>query len=210
LQEGRDADAAHVIDDLRRSADLNASDFKAGYASTAMPVRYALERRQWTEAARMSPPPVGAPHIAAIAVWAQILGLARGGHAVEATAQIPKLRRLAAQLRSAGNDYWATQIDIQADEAQAWCAQAAGKPEQALALLRKAADSEDAIEKLPVTPGPIIPAREQLGDLLLEQSQPALAAVEFQTALKDAPGRRGALRGAAQAAKLTRIANARP
>jgi hypothetical protein len=72
-------------------------------------------------------------------------------------------------------------------------------------LMRKAADEEDAIEKLPVTPGPIIPGREQLGYLLLEQNQPDLAAKEFETALVNAPGRRGALKGASLAANLSHV-----
>ncbi len=84
-------------------------------------------------------------------------------------------------------------------EVTAWAAQAANHPDEAAVILRGAADDEDGIEKLPVTPGPIIPAREQLGELFLEQGNPASAAKEFATALVNAPGRRGALRGAAQA-----------
>ena len=49
--------------------------------------------------------------------------------------------------------------------------------------MRSAADEEDAVEKLPVTPGPIVPAREQLGHLLLEQNRPDLARQEFEKAL---------------------------
>ena len=82
----------------------------------------------------------------------------------------------------------------------AWSAQAANRPDEAASTLRSAADDEDGIEKLPVTPGPIIPAREQLGELLLQQHDPASAAKAFQTALANAPGRSGALQGAAQAA----------
>jgi hypothetical protein len=85
-------------------------------------------------------------------------------------------------------------------EVMAWSAQANVKPEEAFTLMRAAAAEEDALEKLPVTPGPVVPAREQLGDLLLEQDHPDLALKEFQTALIGAPGRRGALRGAAEAA----------
>lgn len=81
----------------------------------------------------------------------------------------------------------------------AWAAQAAHQSTQAVAILRSAADDEDGIEKLPVTPGPIIPAREQLGELLLMQANPEAAAKAFETALANAPGRRGALRGARQA-----------
>ena len=69
--------------------------------------------------------------------------------------------------------------------------------------MREAADNEDAIEKLPVTPGPIVPAREQLGSLLLEQNHPDLALKEFETALAHSPGRRGASRGAGHAAELS-------
>jgi len=85
----------------------------------------------------------------------------------------------------------------------AWSAEASGKHQEAVNLLREAADQEDGIEKLPVTPGPILPAREQLGYLLLEQHHAELAAAEFQTALATAPGRRGALQGAARAAELS-------
>ena len=84
-------------------------------------------------------------------------------------------------------------------EVMAWSAQPDKKPEEAAALMRASADDEDAIEKLPVTPGPIVPAREQLGDLLLEQNHPDLALKEFEAALANAPGRRGAVLGAARA-----------
>jgi hypothetical protein len=204
LQTGRDQDAAQVILQLGNMPNLNTGDFKIGYASTAMPVRYAVERSQWSDAAAIVPPAAAPPHVVAIAVWARGLGLARGGRAAEAQKEIDQLRQIEAQLRAAANDYWATQVDIMEREVMAWSAQADGKNGEAVAWLRKAADQEDAIEKLPVTPGPIVPAREQLGDLLLEQNHPDLASKEFETALAHAPGRRGALQGAARAAKLSR------
>jgi hypothetical protein len=89
-----------------------------------------------------------------------------------------------------------------AREVTAWLAQAEEKLEEAATLLRASADEEDAIEKLPVTPGPIVPAREQLGYLLLDQKHPDLAWKEFETALVNAPGRRGATPGAARAHAL--------
>jgi tetratricopeptide (TPR) repeat protein len=203
LQSGRDTDAAHAVQQLKGTPKLNASDFKTTYASTAMPVRYAVERGQWNDAASIVPPTGAPPHVLAIAVWSRGMGLTRSGRGPEARAEIDRLRQIEEQLRTSGNDYWATQVDILRREVMAWSAQAGGKPDEAVALMRASADAEDAIEKLPVTPGPIIPAREQLGSLLLEQNHPALALNEFQTALANAPGRRGALQGAARAGQLS-------
>jgi hypothetical protein len=203
LQSGRDADAAQVIQQLRNMSKLDIGDLKTAYASTAMPVRYAVERSQWADAASIVPPTGAPPPVVAIAVWARGFGLARSGRAAEARAEIDKLRQIELQLRASANDYWAIQVDILVREVMAWSAQASSKPDEALALMREAADKEDAIEKLPVTPGPIVPAREQLGYLLLEQNRPGLALKEFDTALAQAPGRRGALQGAGRAAKLS-------
>jgi tetratricopeptide (TPR) repeat protein len=203
LQSGRDADAAQVIQQLRNMSKLDIGDLKTAYASTAMPVRYAVERSQWADAASIVPPTGAPPPVVAIAVWARGFGLARSGRAPEARAEIDKLRQIELQLRTSANDYWAIQVDILVREVMAWSAQASSKPDEALALMREAADKEDAIEKLPVTPGPIVPAREQLGYLLLEQNRPGLALKEFDTALAQAPGRRGALQGAGRAAKLS-------
>lgn len=204
LQSGRDQEAAQVIQQLTNMPELNAANFKIGYASTAMPVRYVVERGRWSDAAAIVPPTEAPPHVVAIAVWARGLGLARSGHAPEARAEIDKLRQIEAQLRTSGNDYWATQVEILTREVMAWSAQADNKLHEAEALMRASADEEDAIEKLPVTPGPIVPAREQLGSLLLEQNHPALALKEFEIALANAPGRRGAVQGAARAAQLSR------
>jgi tetratricopeptide (TPR) repeat protein len=203
LQSGRDKDAGQVIQELKNMPQLNAGDFKTEYASTAMPVRYVVERGQWAEAARIVPPTAAPPHVVAIAGWARGLGLARSGRAAEARTELDRLRQIEEQLRTSGNDYWATQVGILKREVMAWSAQADRKPDEASALMRESADEEDAIEKLPVTPGPIVPAREQLGDLLLEQNHPGPALKEFETALANAPGRRGAVLGAAHAAELS-------
>jgi hypothetical protein len=112
------------------------------------------------------------------------------------------LRRIEEQLRTSGDNYWATQVGILRREVMAWSAQTDKKPDEAAALMRASADEEDRIEKLPVTPGPIVPAREQLGDLLLEQNQAGLALKEFETAIANTPGRREAVLGAAHAAEL--------
>ncbi len=203
LQSSRDAEAAGIVQQLTGVTTSQAEDFKVGYASTAIPVRYAIERGQWAEAATILPPSVAPPHVVAIAVWARGMGFARSGRAAEARAEADKLGQIEAQLRRSFNDYWAAQVAVLTKEVMAWSAQAENKSAEASAMLREAADHEDAIEKLPVTPGPIVPAREQLGYLLLEQNHPDQALREFQTALVNAPGRRGALMGAAQAAKLS-------
>ena len=203
LQSGRDQDAAQVIQQLAKMPTLNSGDFKIGYASTAMPIRYAVERSQWADAANIVPPAHAPPHVVAIAVWSRGLGLARSGRATEVPREIERLQQIEAQLRSSGDTYWATQVKILKREVMAWSAQANKKSEEAESLMRASADEEDAIEKLPVTPGPIVPAREQLGSLLLEQNHPALALKEFQTALANAPGRLGAIHGAARAAELS-------
>jgi tetratricopeptide (TPR) repeat protein len=203
LQSGRETDAAQVIQQLKNMPRVNSDDFKIAYASTAMPVRYAVERSQWGEAAAITTPAGAPPQIVAIAIWARALGLARTGHAVEAQTEVDRLRQIHEQLRRSGKDYWAVQVGILTREIMAWSAQAEKKPEEAVALMRASADEEDAIEKLPVTPGPIVPAREQLGDLLLEQNHPDLALKEFEATLAIAPGRRGARRGAEEAAKLS-------
>jgi tetratricopeptide (TPR) repeat protein len=201
LQSGREPEAAHLLQQLRAMPKLNTADFKIGYASTAMPIRYFVERQKWADAAAVVAPVDAPPHVIAIAIWAQGLGLARSGHAAETDQQISALQQIEEKLRVSGNTYWSSQVRVMKREVMAWSAQAQSKGDDAVALLRQAADEEDATEKLPVTPGPIVPAREQLGDLLLQQGHAVLAATEFQAALANAPGRRGALRGASEAAK---------
>src|SRR6476646_9228022 len=104
--------------------------------------------------------------------------------------------------KSAGDDYWATQVHVQLNEALAWIAYAEGKKDDALKLMRAAADEEDAVEKRPVTPGAIVPAREQLGDMLLGSDRAQEALNEFEKALTMSPQRRGALMGRAQARQI--------
>jgi hypothetical protein len=103
-------------------------------------------------------------------------------------------------LLASNNTYWANQVDVLKTEAKAWQSVAEAHPDEGISMLRQAADEEDGVEKLPVTPGPIIPAREQLGDLYLRLHKPHEALDAYTTALVAAPGRRGALNGAALAA----------
>ena len=144
-----------------------------------MPVRLAIERRAWDSAASLELLPQSAPHVAALVYWARAIGQARAGHPRAADAEVDRLSACLRALQSAGNTYWAMQVEVLLKEAQAWRLVADGQAETALVSLRAAADEEDAVEKLPVTPGPVVPAREQLGELLLDLNRPqqALAGV---------------------------------
>jgi hypothetical protein len=186
---------------MRAMTSLRATQFKIGYPATAMPVRVAIESKDWDGATRIEPLAGSSPAVAAIVYWARALGHARARPPSSADADIARLRDCLAALRSSGDGYWATQVDAMVKEAQAWRLAAAGQTPPAILSLRAAADEEDAVEKLPVTPGPIVPAREQLGELLLSANKPDQALREFEAALALAPGRRGALVGAIAAAQ---------
>jgi len=200
LQRGRRADAEAVVQSMSTMGVQAGSDFKAGYAATAMPVRLAMEGRQWDVASKLQPETSSSPEVAAIVYWARAVGHARSGHPQDADPDIAKLETCRQQLTASGKTYWATQAEILAKESKAWQLAAQSHPDQAIEALRLAADQEDGIEKLPLTPGPIIPAREQLGDLLLATHRPKEALEAYRVALASAPARRGALSGAAQAA----------
>jgi tetratricopeptide (TPR) repeat protein len=202
LQLGRDAEAARVLEDLRGMSGLQPDVFKIGYAASAMPVRYAVERRKWTEASQLEPMAGTKPDVSAITVWARAIGFARDGNPAAARRQLDQLEAAYNKLREAGDNYWATQAHVQLNEALAWIAHAEGKKDDALKLMRAAADEEDAVEKRPVTPGAIVPAREQLGEMLLESNRAQEALNEFEQALKMTPQRRGALMGRAQAREM--------
>lgn len=196
LQNGDDQNALRTVNELKAMKDLHMGEFKVGYAATAMPVRYIVERKQWSEAKAISDPPDTAqPHVTALTVWTRGLGYARSGDPHAADREVETLNLLETRLRALGNRYWFAQVDIMKREVMAWSAQAMHQPVQAAALLSSAADDEDAMEKLPVTPGPIVPAREQLGELLLIQGDSEAASKAFSTATRNAPGRRGALQG---------------
>jgi hypothetical protein len=200
LQRGRYSDAAQVVAAIRLMPALPVSEFKVGYAATAMPVRLAVERRDWDAATQLEPLPGLAPQVTAIVYWARALGHARSKNASSADADIDRLQSCLDALNAKGDAYWASVTHSMLKEAQGWRFAAQGDAISAVASLRAAADEEDGLEKLPVTPGPIVPAREQLGELLLILNQPTAALSEFQSALALAPARRGALVGAIAAA----------
>ena len=201
LQLGRDAEAEEVVAAVRSMRDIPASQFKVGYAATAMPTRFAVERKDWDGATHLRPLTGSSPQVAAIAYWARALGHSRAKTPSSSDEDIDKLQNCLKELRASGDQYWATLVDAMLKEAQAWRLAARGEADTAILNLRAAADEEDALEKLPVTPGPIVPAREQLGELLLVLKHPDLAQKELKASLVLAPRRRGALLGAIEAAE---------
>ena len=132
--------------------------------------------------------------------FARGLGAARSGDAVAAEKSVQELARLRDALKAAKNEYWATEVEVSRLGVAAWTALAQGKRDEALALMRNAAEIEDRNEKHIVTPGRILPARELLGQMLLEVKRPADALKEFEASHSREPDRFAGLYGAAQAA----------
>src|SRR5919199_2780594 len=211
LQGAQDQSARGVLDELYKIQRVEPQTFKVAYAYTAIPARYALERRRWDEAAKLTLPQgaLGAfpwerfrwaeAHIH----FARAVGAARTGDTASAREEVEKLAAIRQALVEVRGDYdWAKQVEIERQVASAWLAHAEGYGEESLRLMRAAAELDDATEKHPVTPGAILPAREQLGELLLELKRPAAALREFETSLRSAPNRFNGLYGAARAAQL--------
>jgi tetratricopeptide (TPR) repeat protein len=200
LQLGRDREAGEIISRAREIPDRYYGGL-IGYNFAAMQARYALERGRWEEAAT-TPLPVGAaPFVEAVSRFARALGAARSGRANEAGPEVDALSELELQTRRSGDAYWATVIEAQRLAASAWVALAAGDESTAIDLARRAADLEGTVEKHPVTPGPLLPARELLGDLLLEVGRPAEALAAYEGTLEVERNRARALYGAARAAE---------
>jgi tetratricopeptide (TPR) repeat protein len=208
LQSGQDNDAKRILDEANAIKKIEGENFTMAYAFAAIPSRYALERGRWADAAALKLHPgefdfawQRFPHAEAVHAFATGLGAARTGDASAARKQIERLGVLREALLAAKQAYWAEQAEIQISAVQAWTEKAEGKNEQALKTLRAAADHEDATEKNVVTPGPVMPARELLGEMLLELKQPAAALKEFEASIHKEPNRFRGLYGAAQAAE---------
>jgi tetratricopeptide (TPR) repeat protein len=200
LQMARDADASQALQEARRAPNVNPNVPAAAYALAAMPARIALERGLWKEAAQLEPRSSKVPYTDAMSYFARALGAARSGDAEAAEKAVQELARIANNLKSAKNDYWATEVEVQRLSAAAWTSYAKGNRDEALTLMRAAADLEDKSEKHAVTPGRLVPARELLGEMLLDLNRPAEALKEFETNEKHDPNRFRGLYGAAQAA----------
>lgn len=170
------------------------------FALAAMPARYALERHAWSEAAELQPTATMFPYSEALTYFARGLAAAHLRNVALARVSIDSLSAITARLSAANESYWAEQVAIQQLGTQAWLDLAGGRTADALTNMRAAADREDATEKSAVTPGPLAPARELLGDMLLQLNHPAEALAEYRLALAREPNRYRSLDGAMKAA----------
>jgi len=208
LQTGQDKQARAVLEDLRAMPRAEPENFAAAYAYAAIPARLALEQHRWAEAAALAPATTSFPWdqfawAEAITAFTRAVGAARTGDTAAARAEIGKLEGYRASLVAARQTYWAEQVEIQRQAAGAWLARAEGKSDEAVKLMRAAAALEDSTEKHPVTPAPVVPARELLGDLLLDVNQPAQALVEYEASAGRDPNRLNGMLGAARAAEMS-------
>ena len=210
LQMANDATAEKVRAEALAHGTLDNVSFGAVFGAAAIPARLALERGRWAEAATL-PLPANvsaeawqrAPQAESIHAFARALGAARSGNAAGARQAIARLHALHTVLTERKLAYWAEQTEVQAKVASAWALLAEGKKEEALAAMRAAADHEDQTEKHAVTPGPIMPARELLGDMLMDLGRPADALPQYEASIAKEPNRFRGLYGAGLAAERT-------
>jgi hypothetical protein len=200
LQLGQDKQAGAVIDEMMKETDFKTTVMGAHYALAASPARYAVERGDWLGAAQL--PVRSSPYdfVMAISHFARALGAARAGKPDAATADIEKLAGLSSKLREAKDGYWAEIVDIQRQVAVAWVLHAQGKYEEALQAMSAAADAEDKTDKHVVTPGPLAPARELYGLMLLDRGMAKEALAALEATINKEPSRFNAFAAAAQAA----------
>lgn len=206
LQQAQDRATKQLVDEAGAIRKVNVENFVAAYAFAAMPARYALERGDWAQAAKLSlsPPDLAwskFPQAEGILVFARGLGAARNGDVAAARRDVDRLQALKEALTAAKSDYWASQTDFQIKAVNAWIALAEKRNDAALQLMRAAAEAEEASDKHPVTPGNVVPSRELLGEMLLELGQPKQALAEFERSLKRDPNRLRGMYGAGRAAE---------
>ena len=211
LQTGQDQAAQRILSSLPEIAsrfDPNkvisgaASPSAGFFALAAIPARCVLERGDWKQAAELSPRETPFPYTEAMTWFARGLGSARLAQARPAYDSATSLKQIRERLSNSGEKYWALQVQIQELEVRAWALMAEAKKEEALQQMKSAAELEDGTEKSAVTPGPLAPARELLGEMLLQMNQPAPALEQFEATLKKEPGRFRSLYGAGRAAQL--------
>jgi tetratricopeptide (TPR) repeat protein len=205
LQMGQDREAKRVVDELLTFRRPNGPNLPMAYAIAAMPARYAVERRNWSEAAALAPPPMPFPWerfpwAEAMISFTRALGAAHTGDTAGAEKEIAKLQSLKEKLAQAKDDYWAKQVEVQRLGAAGILARAQGNDKDAVELVRAAADLDASMDKHPATPAEVLPARELLADLLLELNDPAAALTEYERSVSAERNRFRSLVGIARSA----------
>jgi tetratricopeptide (TPR) repeat protein len=206
LQTGQDRDARMLVESTPMVRPNDAAYFAGLYATASIPARLAIEEHRWQEAATLSLPPNIFPGgryrwTEADCYFARGLGSARSRDVMSARTALQQLTSIHDDLSHDGDQLSASLVDIQRKTVSAWISFAQGHKDQGLIEMRSAADQEDSTDRPPVAPGPIVPARELLGEMLLESQQPALALEAFEVELRVAPGRLNGLYGAGRAAE---------
>src|SRR5437762_112454 len=204
LQLARDGDARKILNEARGLTGLDPARATGPYALAAMPARYVVERGAWSEVAKLEPTLTTYPFTEAMTHFARALGAARSGDTAAAQKDVDRIVVLRDELKAAkktgNNEYWANEVEVMRLASVAWIAIAQKKSNDALALMRQAADIEDKSEKNIVTPGRLLPARELLGDMLIELARPAEALAEYEASQLREPSRYRGLYGAGLAA----------
>jgi hypothetical protein len=208
LQMGQDREAKRVVDELLTFGRANGPNLPMAYAIAAIPARYAVERRNWSEAAALTRPSMPFPWerfpwAEAMISFTRALGAAHTGDIAGAEAEIAKLQSLKQKLDQAKDDYWAKQVEVQRLAASGILAHAKGNDKEAIHLVRAAADLDASMDKHPATPAEVVPARELLADLLLEVNEPAAALQEYEQTVQAERNRFRSILGIARAAKAT-------
>lgn len=206
LQQGRDTAARRIVDEAAAArTGYPAGSLVYEYAVAAIPARMALERGAWAEAGHLEVRPAPEwPAAEAITHFARAIGAAKSGDTAAAHRELVALAQIESTLVVMGGPqaYWAGQVTIQRLAATAWLELATGDTADAVLHAAQAAEREDATQKHPVTPGPVLPARELEGDLLLLVGRPADAASAYAATLARSPNRARSLFGLARAAEL--------
>ena len=207
LQTARDEEARELLLKLRNISRTDTENFKVAYTYASSPARYALERREWQEASRLELireaefPWQEFDWARSIHYFARGIGAARSGQIANAHTELAKIVKIREELPDTLLPYWREEVQVHVDTVTSWILLAEGDEDGALRLAAIAADREDAVDKHPVTPGEVIPARELYADMLLETGQYAEALEQYQTVLAGSPKRLNALLGAADAAR---------
>jgi tetratricopeptide (TPR) repeat protein len=205
LQLGQDVKAKALTEKSLATADrgdrpINFVNFTA---KAAMPARYVLDRGDWAGAAALPLKPSQYPMADSLTHFTRGLGMARTGDVAGAKAEVEAMKALRAALERVNDSYWADRSEEQMLAVLAWVALKEGARDQAMKLMRAAAENEDNSLKHVAMENRLYPLRELYGDLLLEIGQPAAALAEYETALKATPNRYRGILGVARAAAAT-------